>query len=73
MIESLPRNLSQLDSEQLRCARDTRDARMSDLFRDWSSLGRVEMSELRKLSDERQRLARHVGLRRDLRGLRSSA
>ena len=46
---------------------------MSDLFRDWSSLGKVEMSELRKLSDERQRLARHVGLRRDLRGLRSLA
>jgi hypothetical protein len=61
LIESLPRNLSTLDAGQLRGARDCRDARMSILFRDWASLSTMEMRELRRLSDERQRLARHVG------------
>jgi hypothetical protein len=71
VIESLPRNLSALDREQLRDARDCRDARMSILFRSWPSLGKMEMRELRRLSDERQRLARHVGIVRGLRRLRA--
>jgi hypothetical protein len=72
MIESLPRSLSALDSEQLRDARDHRDARMSILFRRWVSLSAMEMRELRTLSDERQRLARHAGICRGLRRLRAS-
>jgi hypothetical protein len=71
MIESLPRNLSALDSKQLRTARDYRDARMSILFGHWPSLSKVEMRELRTLSDERQRLARHAGIRRGLHRLRA--
>lgn len=72
MIERLPRSLSALDSEQLRDARDRRDARMSSLFRRWPSLSAMEMNELRALSDERQRLARHAGIRRRLHRLRAS-
>jgi hypothetical protein len=71
MIESLPSNLSALDGEQLRVAGDVRDARMSILFRSWPSLNKTEMREIRMLSDERQRLARHVGIVRNLRRLRA--
>jgi hypothetical protein len=71
VIENLPRNLSVLDDTELRDARQDRDERMSILFRSWSSLSKFEMRELRKLSDERQRLARHVGIRRRLHALRA--
>jgi hypothetical protein len=71
MIESLPANLSTLDRQQLREARDHRDARMTILFRGWSSLTKTEMRELRHLSDERVRLARHVGVVDGLQRLRA--
>ncbi len=69
---SLPKNLSVLDHEELRDARRHRDDRMSLLFRSWPSLTDIELRELRKLSDERQRLARHVGILRGLHALRAS-
>jgi len=71
MLQSLPRNLSALDGDQLRAAGDARDARMSILFRSWPSLNKTELREIRQLSDERQRLARHVGIVRSLRRLRA--
>ena len=71
VIENLPTNLLQLDGNELRVARHQRDERMSLLFRSWSSLSKVEMRELRRLSDERQRLARHVGALRNLHALRT--
>jgi len=71
MLQSLPRNLSALDGDQLRAAGDARDARMSILFRRWPSLNKTELREIRQLSDERQRLARHVGIVRSLRRLRA--
>lgn len=70
MIEHLPRNLSSLDPEQILQARQYRDERMTRLFRDWPALSKADMRELRILSDERQRLARHVGNVRRLRALR---
>ena len=70
MIEKLPSNLSSLDHNQIQQARQCRDERMTRLFRDWPALSKAHMRELRALSDERQRLARHVGLVRDLRALR---
>jgi hypothetical protein len=70
-IGNLPTNLSALDREQLREARASRDERMSFLFRGWPSLSTIEMRELRKLSDERQRLAKHVGILRRLHLLRA--
>jgi hypothetical protein len=73
VIESLPANLSTLDREQLRDARDHRDARMTILFGGWSSLTKTEMRELRHLSDERVRLARHVGIVHGLHQLRVPA
>jgi hypothetical protein len=72
VIESLPKNLSALDRNQIRDARQDRDDRMSVLFRSWPALSKIELRELRRLSDERQRLARHVGIVRRLRALRAS-
>jgi hypothetical protein len=72
VIESLPTNLSALDGSQIRDARRDRDERMSLLFRRWPALSKIELRELRRLSDERQRLARHVGIIRGLRALRAS-
>ena len=45
---------------------------MSLLFRSWPSLSDIELRELRKLNDERQRLAKHVGILRGLHALRAS-
>lgn len=72
MIEKLPQDLSQLDDDELRDARHHRDERMSLLFRSWPSLSKTEVRELRNLNDERQRLARHVGIVRRLHALRAS-
>lgn len=72
MIENLPKNLTALDDAELRHATQDRDERMSLLFRSWPSLSKPEMQELRKLNDERQRLARHVGIRRRLHALRAA-
>ena len=72
MIADLPQNLTRLDDNELRDARRDRDERMSLLFRRWPSLSKVELRELRKLNDERQRLARHVGILRRLHALRAS-
>jgi hypothetical protein len=71
-IENLPKNLSALDRNQIRDASQDRDERMSVLFRSWPALSKIELRELRRLSDERQRLARHVGIVRGLRALRAS-
>ena len=72
VIKSLPTNLSLLDRNELRDARQDRDERMSLLFHSWPSLSKIELRELRKLNDERQRLARHVGILRRLQALRAS-
>ena len=73
MIKDLPANLSALDPDQLEQAKRDRDERMSILFRRWPSVNDTEMRELRKLSNERQRLARHVGSVRTLHALRARA
>jgi hypothetical protein len=70
-MENLPANLRTLDRDQLREATRTRDERMSILFRLWPVLTTIEMRELRKLSDERQRIARHIGIIRRLHSLRA--
>ena len=46
VIKQLPENLSTLDRDQLRDARDCRDERMTTLFHGWSSLSNTEMGEL---------------------------
>jgi hypothetical protein len=68
----LPRSLSLLDETELRDARHDRDERMSVLFGRWPSLSKIELRELRTLSDERQRLARHVGILRRLHAPRAA-
>lgn len=64
-IQRLPQDISDLDQAELRKASDTRDERLSILFRRWPSLNRIEMNEIRQLHDERQRLARCIGLVRN--------
>jgi hypothetical protein len=71
VIGTLPKNLARLDDDEIRDARAARDERMSVLFRRWASLSKFELRELRELSDERQRLARHVGIVRGLRAFRA--
>ena len=73
VIGCLPRNLSSLGHDELRDARQDRDVRMTVLFRRWGSLNKDELRELRKLSNERQRLARHVGNVRRLRATTSAS
>lgn len=72
MIENLPKNLLLLDGDALEDARRDREERMSRLFRRWPSLTKNQLRELRTLSDERQRLARHVLTLRSLQALRRS-
>ena len=62
-VEQLPEDLSQLDTGALERATNARDNRLSPLFRRWPSLSRLEMSELKRLYNERVRLARYVGRR----------
>ena len=64
-FEALPEDLRELDRGQLRDESDARDARLSVLFRRWPSLSRIELREIRRLNDERQRLARSIGRLRD--------
>jgi len=64
MIKKLPKDVSVLGREGLRRARDARDERLSVLFRRWPALNKIELSEIRRLHDERQRLARYVGMLR---------
>ena len=71
-IQTLPKSLSVLDETELRDARRNRDERMSVLFSRWPALSKIELRELRTLSDERQRLARHVGILRRLQALRAT-
>jgi hypothetical protein len=63
-IKKLPKDVSVLDREGLRRARATRDERLSVLFRRWPALTTIELDEIRRLHDERQRLARYVGMLR---------
>jgi hypothetical protein len=60
-VHALPENLHELDRDRLREESDARDARLSVLFRRWPGLSRIEMREIRRLNDDRQRLARSIG------------
>ena len=60
-VEPLPEDLSDLDANAVRKARDRRDDRLTFLFRRWPNLPRRELREIRRVSDERQRLARYLG------------
>jgi hypothetical protein len=68
MIEKLPQNLSGLTREKLRRAVRTRDERLTPLFRRWPRLNRGEMEELKRLYQERLRVAKQLGRNRSRRG-----
>jgi hypothetical protein len=60
-MRELPPDLAALDDADLVVQRTTRDDRLADLFRKWPKLAGRELQELRRLYDERLRLARHLG------------
>ena len=63
-MKELPKELSALSPEGLRDARNARDDRLTILFRRWPSLSKGERKELGRLCNERQRLAKYVGMLR---------
>jgi hypothetical protein len=63
-VDQLPEDLSELKPAALERAANVRDNRLSPLFRRWPSLNRLELSELKRLYNERLRLARYAGKRR---------
>lgn len=64
MAEPLPRDLSALEPRSLEEARTERDNRLTPLFRRWPALSQLELRELRRLYDERIRIAKHLGSQR---------
>jgi hypothetical protein len=60
-MEPLPDDLSELDTPEVLRARARRDDRLTALFRRWPNLPGRELRELRRVSDERLRLARYIG------------
>jgi hypothetical protein len=63
-VKELPRNLAAVDTEALTAARDARDDELTGLFRRWPRLNTLETRQLRRLYDERVRLAKYLGHRR---------
>jgi hypothetical protein len=60
-MDDLPENLSSLGDEELLRARDARDTKLRPLFRRWPSLSTPEMVELKRVYNERVRLAKWIG------------
>lgn len=61
MADTLPPDLSTLEPSSLEQARNERDERLTLLFRRWPALSQLELRELRRLYDERIRIAKHLG------------
>jgi hypothetical protein len=61
LMRELPPDLAALDDDDLVTQRTVRDDRLAVLFRKWPTLGGRELHELRRLYDERLRLARYFG------------
>lgn len=62
-VQRLPEDLSELGRAALERATTACDDKLSPLFRRWPSLSRTEDSELKRLYNERLRLARFAGKR----------
>jgi hypothetical protein len=61
MARTLPPDLSALEPKSLEEARKERDERLTPLFRRWPALSQFELRELRRLYDERIRIAKQLG------------
>ena len=64
MSESLPQDLSDLDTREIERVRDEQDRRLTTLFRRWPALSVRERAELRRVYTERLRVARFLGRRK---------
>lgn len=60
-VKDLPDDLAAMDVSELAKQRAIRDDRLARLFRRWPTLAGRELHELRRLYDERLRLARYFG------------
>jgi hypothetical protein len=63
-MRELPPDLTRLSPDELSVQVQTRDDRLTILFRRWPKLARAELGDLRRLYSERLRLARYLGERR---------
>lgn len=61
---NLPEDVTEVPPETLERGTKARDRRLRRLFRRWPALTRAELAELRRLYDERMRLATLHGSRR---------
>ena len=61
-------SLAGLSRADLLRRRHRADERLTPLFRRWPALSELELRELRRVYDERQRLAKHLGRLRRTRG-----
>jgi hypothetical protein len=64
VLTNLPEDVTTLPSEVLEDQAEVRDRYLSSLFRRWPALKGAELGELRRLYDERLRLAKSLGARR---------
>lgn len=62
MEHQLPTDLSALTTEELRREGDARDRILTPLFRRWPALSEHEHGRLKAVYEERQRVARYLGL-----------
>lgn len=67
MRDRLPHDLSALTTEELRQEGDARDRILMPLFRRWPALSEHEYGRLKAVYEERQRVARYLGLVRQRR------
>jgi hypothetical protein len=63
-MTDLPKDVASLSAEMLEHQAEVQDRRLSSLFRRWPALQGPELAELRRLYDDRLRLAKSLGARR---------
>jgi hypothetical protein len=63
-MTDLPEDVTALPADVLERQAEVRDRRLASLFRRWPALKGAELAELRRLYEDRLRLAKSLGARR---------
>jgi hypothetical protein len=63
-MKELPDDLAAVGSAELSEQRAIRDDKLAPLFKRWPALSRPELGQLRRMYEERLRIARYLGRRR---------
>ena len=63
-MKELPDDLAAVGDAELSEQRAIRDDKLAPLFRRWPALSRPELGRLRRMYEERLRIARYLGRRR---------